>query len=224
MAFNLRSITNGSTGLSLPIPSEWRGEFFNLPYYYVTLIMLVLALGLSWWIRNSKYGLGLLAIRDDEDRALGLGVKTGSSKLIAFVISAFFVGMVGALHAYFVGSIFPAFAFDPLFDVALALMTFLGGLGTLTGPILGALLLEPAQQFFTMQFSKNGYYLIAYGALFLAIILLLPEGIVPTLSRHWRKRRTAHAVLQNASALDETNDRENLVSAEQVGTKNGVTP
>ena len=222
MAFNLRSITNGSTGLSLPIPSEWHGDFFNLPFYYVTLIMLVIALGLSWWIRNSKYGLGLLAIRDDEDRALGLGVKTGSSKLIAFVISAFFVGMVGALHAYFVGSIFPAFAFDPLFDVALALMTFLGGLGTLTGPILGALIVEPAQQFFTMQFSKNGYYLIAYGALFLAIILLLPEGIVPTLSRYWRRRSTARAVSQSATVLGETNDRENLAAAEQAGAKNGA--
>jgi ABC-type branched-subunit amino acid transport system permease subunit len=98
MAFNLRSITNGSTGLSLPIPIGWGGNYFNFPFYYVALIMLLLALGVSWWVRNSKYGLGLLAIRDDEDRALGLGVNTGPSKLIAFVISAFFVGMVGALH------------------------------------------------------------------------------------------------------------------------------
>jgi hypothetical protein len=75
-----------------------------------------------------------------------------------------------------------------------------------------------------MQFSKNGYYLIAYGALFLAIILLLPEGIVPTLSRYWRKGRTAHVVSQSAFALGETNERENLVPAEQVSTKNGVTP
>ncbi len=223
MAFNLRSITNGSTGLSLPIPSEWHGDFFNMPFYYAALIIFVLALGLSWWIRNSKYGLGLLAIRDDEDRALGLGVKTGLSKLTAFVISAFFVGMVGALHAYFVGSIFPAFAFDPLFDVALALMTFLGGLGTLSGPIIGALILEPAQQYFTMQFSKNGYYLIAYGALFLAIILLLPEGIVPTLSRYGRKRRAAPVVDPGASSLGETIDRENLVPAEQGGTHKGPT-
>ncbi len=141
-----------------------------------------------------------------------------------FVISAFFVGMVGALHAYFVGSIFPAFAFDPLFDVALALMTFLGGLGTLSGPIIGALILEPAQQYFTMQFSTNGYYLIAYGALFLAIILLLPEGIVPTLSRSWRKRRAARVAIPSTPALDETNDRENLVPAEQASTKNGVAP
>lgn len=209
MAYNLRSITNGSAGLSLPIPSEWGGYFFNVPFYYATLVMLLLALGVSWWIRNSKFGLGLLAIRDDEDRALGLGVRTGSSKLIVFVISAFFVGMVGALHAYFVGSIFPAFAFDPLFDVALALMTFLGGLGTLSGPILGALILEPAQQYFSLQFSRNGYYQIIYGVLFLSIILLLPEGIIPTLSKIWHKRKinrggapAASAPAESASLLD----------------------
>jgi branched-chain amino acid transport system permease protein len=184
MAFNLHSITNGSSGLSLPIPS-WSGAFFNLPFYYVALAMLLLALGGSWWIRNSKFGLGLLAIRDDEDRALGLGVRTGPSKLVAFVISAFIVGMVGALHAYFVESIFPAFAFDPLFDVAITLMGFLGGLGTLAGPLLGALILEPTQQYFTIQFSQNGIYLIIYGTLFLAIILLLPEGILPTLRNYW---------------------------------------
>jgi len=70
--------------------------------------------------------------------------------------------------------------------------------------------------------DQSGYYLIAYGALFLAIILLLPEGIVPTLSRYWRKRRAAHVAIPSAPALDETNDRENLVPTEQVGTKNGV--
>ena len=114
-----------------------------------------------------------------------MGVKTGPFKLVAFIISAFFVGMVGALHAYFIGSIFPAFAFDALFDVAIALMAFLGGLGTLAGPILGALILEPTQQYFTIQFSENGYYLIIYGLLFLVIMLFLPEGILPTIRRLW---------------------------------------
>jgi branched-chain amino acid transport system permease protein len=198
MAFNLRSITNGSTGLSLPIPTGW-GSYFNLPFYYASLAMLLLALGVSWWIRNSKFGLGLLAIRDDEDRALGLGVNTGPSKLIAFVISAFFVGMVGALHAYFQESIYPAFAFDPLFDIALALMGFMGGMGSLSGPILGALILEPTQRYFTMQFSANGYYLIIYGALFLVIILLLPEGIIPTTNKYLVKWRAARNRIKNAS-------------------------
>jgi branched-chain amino acid transport system permease protein len=193
MAYNLKSITNGSSGMSLPIPADWSGDFFNQPFYYASLVVLLIALAISWWVRNSKYGLGLLAIRDDEDRALGLGVKTGPSKLAAFVISAVLVGLVGALYAYFNESIYPPFAFDALFDVAIALMAFLGGLGTLAGPILGALILEPTQQYFTLQFSQNGFYLIIYGALFLVIILLLPEGIVPTLRKRWAHRMAAHS-------------------------------
>ncbi len=220
MAFNLRSITNGSAGMELPIPAHWSGKFFNIPFYYVALFILVIALGVSWWIRNSKYGLGLLAIRDDEDRALGLGVKTDPSKLIAFILSAFFVGMVGALHAYFVELIFPAFAFDPLFDVAIALMTFLGGLGSLGGPILGAFLLEPTQQYFTVRFSENGYYLIVYGLLFLGIILLLPEGILPTLRKIWFKRKSARDRMESeggSNDLAEVNKPPVLVKMPQKG-------
>lgn len=187
LAINLRGITNGTEGMTLPIPAHWTGAFFNIPFYYVALAILLIALGHSWWIRHSKYGLGLLAIRDDEERALGLGVKTDTFKLSAFVISAFYVGMIGALHAYYIESLYPQFAFNPLFDLIVALMVFLGGVGTLGGPILGAIILEPTQQFFTMRFSQNGYYLVIYGAMFLAIILLLPEGIIPTL----RKRFTA---------------------------------
>src|SRR5437899_9477460 len=147
MAYNIRYISQGSAGLSLPIPFDWCETFFIVPFYFVAVAILLLAFGTSWWVRNSKYGLGLLAIRDDEDRALGLGVNTGPFKLTAFVLSAFFVGMVGALHAYFNGSIFPPFAFDALFDVAIALMAFLGGLGPLFGPILRAPIFIPPQQY-----------------------------------------------------------------------------
>src|SRR5579884_1863889 len=187
LAYNLTGLTKGSTGLSLPIPADWSGDFFNIPFYYVTLALLIIVIAMSWWIRNSKYGLGLLAIRDDEDRALSLGVKARSSKLIAFMISALIVGMVGAIWAYFVESIYPAVAFDPLFDLAIALMAFLGGLGTISGPILGALVLESAQQYFILQFSDNNYYLIIYGALFLVTMLLMPRGVIPTLQARWSK-------------------------------------
>jgi branched-chain amino acid transport system permease protein len=190
MAYNLRGLTNGSTGLNLPIPIDWSGDFFNTPFYYVTLAILLFAIAISWWVRNSKYGLGLLAIRDDEDRALGLGVKTGPSKLAAFVISALIVGMIGAIWAYFVESVYPASAFDATFDVALALMAFLGGLGTIAGPILGALILEPTQQYFTLLLSDphfTSFYLVVYGALFLVVILLLPQGVLPSLRARWFK-------------------------------------
>ncbi len=193
LAYNLTQFTNGSIGINLPIPVDWSNLFYNYPFYYVTLAILLVAIAISWWVRNSKYGLGLLAIRDDEDRALGLGVKTGPSKLAAFVISAFIVGMVGAVWGYFIESIFPNTAFDATFDVAIALMAFLGGLGTISGPILGALILESAQQYFTLQFVSPGYYLIAYGALFLIVILLLPRGIIPTLADRWNKYQSTRS-------------------------------
>lgn len=183
---NLRGITHGNQPFDLPIP-PWSGGFYNLPFYFVALAVLVCAFITSWFVRSSKYGLGLLAIRDDEDRARGLGVHTFTSKLVAFAVSAFFVGMAGALWAYFEESIQPAFAFQAINDVAVALMVFLGGVGTLSGPILGALILEPAQQYFTFQYGQ--LYLVVYGALFLVVILLLPQGIVPTLRQYWTRLR-----------------------------------
>ncbi len=221
MAFNLRGITNGSIGLNLPIPI-WSGAFFNEPFYYVSLVLLVITLAVAWWIRNSKFGLGLLAIRDDEDRALGLGVRTGQSKLVAFVISAFFIGMVGAIYAYFIGSIYPAAAFDPLFDVIMALMVFLGGLGTFTGPILGALILEPTQQYLTLQFSQNGYYLIIYGLLFLGIILLMPQGIVPAVNKYWNKWRASLNPAGKAFPAPDEQLQEDVVLAESGTPKDRV--
>jgi branched-chain amino acid transport system permease protein len=196
MAFNLRGLTNGSTGLDMPIPFQWGAGYqggnqsiYNLPFYFTALALTIVALAVSWFIRHSKYGLGLLAIRDDEDRARGLGVRTGSSKLSAFVISAIFAGMAGALFAYFIGSVQPQFDFDPLFDLSIALMTFLGGIGTRAGPILGALVLEFAQQWLTLYFTQDGLYLILYGVLFLVVILLLPRGVIPSLQELWAKGR-----------------------------------
>jgi branched-chain amino acid transport system permease protein len=218
LAYNLRSITQGSAGLSLPIPFDWSADFFNLPFYYVGLAILVIAFATSWWVRNSKYGLGLLAIRDDEDRALGLGVSTGPFKLTAFVLSAFFVGMIGALHAYFIGSIFPPFAFDALFDVAVALMAFLGGLGTLFGPILGAVILVPANQYLTtLPQGTSGFNLIMYGIIFLAIILLLPEGIIPTITKRWNKWKASRTKPETTPTIATTPGQEDSLVIESSG-------
>ena len=184
LAYNLHGITNGSAGITTPLP-DWTGDFFNLPFYYVALVILVAAVACSWWVRSSKFGLGLLAIREDEDRARSLGINTGTYKLIALVISAFFAGMVGALITYFTSTVFPAEAFDPTFDIAVALMTFFGGVGTLAGPVVGALILEPLQQYLTLQFGAVGLDLILFGVLLLVVILLLPEGIVPSLYALW---------------------------------------
>jgi branched-chain amino acid transport system permease protein len=186
LAYNLSALTDGNNGLLLPIP-PWTANFYNLPFYYVSLALLLLAIGVSWWIRHSKYGLSLLAIRDDEERARGLGVKIDLYKLVAFVISAFFGGMVGAMVIYFIGSIYPASAFDPTFDILPALMTFLGGAGTLAGPVFGALLLEPLQQYLILQMGSIGIDLILFGSLLLLLIFTLPDGVIPALQGMWQK-------------------------------------
>jgi branched-chain amino acid transport system permease protein len=186
-AFNF-GFTGGTSGLLLPL-APFSAANYNQPFYYVGLAVLIFTVAVSWTVRRSRFGLQLLAIRDDEDRALGLGVKVGRVKLAAFVLSALPVGMVGGLYVYFIGQIFPQFAFDPLFDVSIALMGFLGGLGTLVGPLLGALVLESLQQYFTLTFSGTGIYLIVYGILFLVVILLLPRGVVPSLSQLLASRR-----------------------------------
>jgi branched-chain amino acid transport system permease protein len=165
---------------------------------------LIVATFVSWWIRHAKFGLGLLAIRDDEDRALGLGVRTAPFKLTAYVISAIFVGMAGAIFAYYVGSVFPELGFNPALDLTIVLMAYLGGLGTVIGPLVGALLITPLQQWLDLQFGGQGVNLIIYGALFLAIILLLPRGIVPSLQQQWgnwmtnrNARLSRHATTKN---------------------------
>ena len=194
LAENLVKLTGGGGGLGLPYPHDWGGDFFNTPYYYAMLLLATVGLVTSWWIRRSKFGLGLLAIRDDEDKALAVGVPTRAFKLTAYVISATLVGMIGGVYAYYVTYIYPQFVVDPLIGISMVLMAFLGGLGTLSGPVIGAVLLEPAQLEFAYRFGASRLYLVFYSAVFLLVILLLPRGIVPSVSElinRWRRRRTA---------------------------------
>ena len=188
LAENLVGITGGGRGLSFPVP-PWHGGDFNIPYYYAMLTLATLGLALSWRIRFSKFGLGLLAIRDDEDKALAVGVPTRAFKLTAFIVSATLVGMIGAVYGYYVTYIYPQFVVDPLIGISMVLMVFLGGLGTLSGPILGALILEPAQLWLAYHFGASRLYLVLYASVFLLVILLLPRGIIPSVSElitKWR--------------------------------------
>jgi branched-chain amino acid transport system permease protein len=194
MAANF-SFTAGSTGIIAPI-LNWDPATYNNPFYYLALGIAAATTALSWLIRGSRFGLQLRAIRDDEDRARGLGVRAMRVKLAAFVISAFITGLVGGLWFYFVGEALPQFAFDPLFDLSVALMSFLGGLGTVAGPVLGALIIEPAQQYLTTTITNDYLSLILLGALFLAVILLLPRGVIPTAGEmvsKWQARRRGRA-------------------------------
>jgi branched-chain amino acid transport system permease protein len=190
MAFNL-SFTGGTTGLPAPF-LLWSPVTFNDRFYYVALVIAAGTIALSWLIRQSRFGLQLRAIRDDEDRAAGLGVRTLRVKLTALVISGAITGMVGALWFFFVGEVLPQTGFDPIFDLTVALMAFLGGLATVAGPVLGALILEPGQQLLTQQITSNYLSQILLGGVFLLVILLLPRGLIPTASdriRSWRASR-----------------------------------
>jgi len=187
LAYNMRGLTSGSEGIFLPIP-DWSADLFNLPFYLGASAILVLITLVSWWIRHSKYGLVLLAIRDDEDRVRGLGVPTGRYKLGAYVLSASFTGVVGAMTIYFMGFINPSTAFDQGFDLTIVTVSFLGGIGSVIGPIVGGLLLVPFQTFIVQQYGTlaTGFNQILFGGILLVVILLLPEGIVPSLQKRWR--------------------------------------
>jgi branched-chain amino acid transport system permease protein len=181
------SFTGGTGGLFLPyIP--WNASYYDVPFYYVGMGMVLFAVVLSALVRRSRFGLQLLAIRDDEDRAMGLGVEVGKIKLTGYVMSAFTIGMCGGLFALLQGQIYPQFVFNPLFDISIALMCFFGGFGTLVGPILGAVVLESSQQYLTVTYSNGSLYLILFGALFLIVILFMPQGIVVFI-RQKRKQR-----------------------------------
>ncbi len=187
LAFNL-NFTGGSAGVVLP-NGQFSASDYNNPFYYACLIVLVLTVAVTIGIRRSRFGLQLFAIRDDEDRARSLGVKVSRVKIISFMISAIPVAMMGAVWAFFIGQIYPQFAFNPALDVTIALMAFLGGFGTIAGPLLGALVLEALQRYLNLYLANADLYLVIYGVLFLIVISFLPEGILPSVGGRLRRRR-----------------------------------
>jgi len=194
MASNF-SWTGGAIGI-IPQYLNWDAATFYNPFYYTALLIAVVAGVLAWAIWGSRFGLQLRAIRDDEDRARGLGVRTMRVKLTAFVISGFITGTLGGLYFYYQSDALPQYAFNPFFDLTIALMAFLGGFGTLAGPIVGALLLEPYLGWAQQQVTNTYAAQIVLGALFLVVIIFLPRGILPTVGEKltsWRAGRQRRA-------------------------------
>jgi branched-chain amino acid transport system permease protein len=186
LGFNLHGITNGSQGLSLPSPTF---SLYERPFYLCVLALFALATFVTWHIRRDRLGLMLLAIRDDEDKARGVGVRVTQAKVVTFAVSVGITAMIGGVWAYYIGYIYPQYAVDPLVMIGTILPVFLGGAGTVWGPVLGAFILVPAQQWFAYQYGASELYLIAYAAVFLLIVLLLPRGILPSLRDAAARRR-----------------------------------
>jgi branched-chain amino acid transport system permease protein len=179
LAFLMRSFTRGSQGMGIGVP-RFSVATYERPFYLALLAIFVFAILVCWYVRRAKLGLMLFAIRDDEDRARGLGVDTEVAKLVTFAMSLGITAMIGGVWAYYITYIYPQFAVDPLITIGMVLMVFLGGKGTLWGPLLGALLLVPAQRLLAQNATTARWYLILYSGVFLLVILLLPRGIIPS--------------------------------------------
>ena len=190
LATNWTSLTGGSNGLSLPLayyPRKW----INTPFYWAMLILLVLSVLMAWLIRRTKFGMGLIAIREDEDKAGAVGISTPVYKLLAFAASAVFVGMAGGVYGYYLSYIDPRGMFDILFSVQCVLAALLGGRATILGPVLGAGIIEFVNEESNVHVGGQ-MHMVVFGALMAATVLFLPRGIVPSLEHlvaWWRARR-----------------------------------
>jgi branched-chain amino acid transport system permease protein len=203
LAFNLRSITHGSSGLMLPTPTAFGVSNYDRPFYFAMLGLVLLGLGLCWTTLRSKLGLMLLAVREDEEKARGLGVRVTAGKLVAWWMHVFVTAMVGGVWAYYLTFIYPESSVDPLVMIGAVLMTFLGGRGTLWGPVIGALVLVPAQQYMLIHLGGSQLYLVGYAAVFMVVLLVLPRGILPSIrdaiGRTRERQRTRRAVEEAAA-------------------------
>jgi len=205
LALNLRQFTNGAPGLSQPLP-PWTPEFSRMPFYYYMLVVMIIALAVTAFVRRSRFGLGLLAIRDDEGKAEMVGVNTTLYKVIAFGLSAYFVALGGGIWSYATSHISPVFAFDIVVGVEMILATMLGGIGTIWGPVLGAFILIPASDFILFRFGSTTIHLAIFGISMMLIILFLPKGILPTVKGWVEERRAPRAAHQGARTMAEMQD------------------
>ena len=173
----------GAVGIYMPMQEEgWLNfQFHNskLPYYYIILVFLLLTVLAACYVRHSKLGFYFRAIRSDEIAARSLGIDVPKYKLIAYGLSAFFAAVAGGFYAQYALFIDPDSAFSSALSLQYAFICIFGGIGTLSGPIIGAVALISMQQA-AMAFlsSSNAAHLIIYGFLILLIALYEPNGLV----------------------------------------------
>lgn len=178
----------GPTGISLnfKVYDAYGGAAQALWLAYELILALSLAaVLLSFLIQTSKFGLGLMAIREDEDAAEVMGVVTPNAKTWAFVLSAVLPGVVGVLFFFKNGNVEPADAFRLQFSIETIVMVMLGGQGTVLGPILGAAGYQRLRGFLLVSPLFKNIQLSVAGGLLLIIILFIPAGVVGWLRRRF---------------------------------------
>jgi branched-chain amino acid transport system permease protein len=176
----------GGSGMLTPNPPEAIGDVEMLLYYLALGLAILCTLTFAWLL-STRFGLTLNAIRDDEDKAEAMGIRTHAAKVTAWVVAAGFLGAAGALYGNLVRFIDPlqtAFA-GATIGVWMILMALLGGKGTLLGPIVGAILFQLTKELFWTYLL--GWQRVGLGLLIILVAVFFPSGIVG----YWRERGSA---------------------------------
>ena len=176
------TINNVLPGISA-LPVEALRNYSLPSRYYLTFGVLLLTTAVSYSLTKSKLGLGMMSVREDEEAARAIGVNVFRHKLTAFAISAALAGLVGSSFAYFHVSYYPSLAFSPEWTFDALIVTFVGGVGTVVGPLLGALFFVLIRD--VLAANLVGIHLLIFGVLFVIVVLLLPGGMVEA----WEKFR-----------------------------------
>ena len=190
IATNWASLTNGSDGITMALP-PWSRDIENVPFYAFFFLIMLLTVAFSAAIARSKFGAGLVAIREDEGKAAAIGVDTTRYKIVAFCASAFFIGVAGTGYAYFLTFLNPGGAFNILGSVMIVLAARAGGRGTLWGPVVGAFIVEFVNEAATVYGGGSQARVLLFGIALVTVVLFLPAGLVPTLENWWRRRHPA---------------------------------
>jgi branched-chain amino acid transport system permease protein len=187
--------TGGGVGMMLPLKESLAHLQFSSRkgFIGVVLVCVVAALLISAWVRHSRFGARLQAVRDNEDAARAVGVDPRRTKLAATVLSAALMGAAGAFYLQVFQYIDPGIAFGPQVSIEALVGAIVGGLGTLWGPVLGAAVLHALAEGTRNLFgSLPGLNMVIYGALLMLIVMFMPRGLAgsghPLRARWWSRR------------------------------------
>jgi branched-chain amino acid transport system permease protein len=179
------SLTHGGLGISLPSADT------SFETYYAMLVLMAMTIAVAYWVGHSRFGVRLNAIREDEGAAEALGINATGYKLAAFALSAIFPAVAGGIQAYKVLYIDPPSVFFVQITIAMALMSMLGGKGTVIGPIVGAVLLYTVQELTWVNFPSA--HLVAYGLFIVVVARFMPRGLMGlAIDRGWVRKGMVH--------------------------------
>ena len=172
---NLTTLTGGGGGLSLPIYPGGIDVIYRT-FYLLMLGTLLASLVTVYAILHSRFGYGLLAIREDEDAASMIGVPTTRYKITAFALSAMFFGIFGGIYAYWLTYVEPGDVFDIKISVLTLIMALLGGVGTFLGPLIGAIAFQVLSE--VLWHRLLDFHTAFLGALMIVIVMFFPRGLM----------------------------------------------